>query len=81
MMKRILFSILFANQQPSNFKKLLEMNKEKISHNDYEAACAALESLRCSVVYKESQVYSFFVVMTITFNSGKPRYWGDLHYA
>lgn len=74
-------NLILLVQQPSNFKKLLEMNKEKISHNDYEAACAALESLRCSVVYKESQVYSFCDDMTITFNSGKPRYWGDLHYA
>lgn len=74
-------NLILLVQYPSNFKKLLEMNKKKISDTDYKTACAALESLCCSVVYKEAQVYSFYNNINMPFDTNRPKYWGDPIYA
>lgn len=68
-------------QHPSNFKKLLEKNKEKISEQDYENAQVALEALRPRVVYKtQAPAYLTFSNSSIVYST-IPTYWGDLNYA
>lgn len=68
-------------RSPKNFRQLLEKNKEKISGQDYEAASAAIEGLRCRVVYNAKNVrpvYSIAQDATMTFSTES--YFGDVVY-
>lgn len=71
-------NLILLVQQPHNFKKLLEMNKTRISQDEYERACAALEKLRCQVLYGKKEIYSFSGTTDVEFKTDKTRYWGDL---
>lgn len=73
-------NLILLMNHPSNFEKLLEKNKSKISPEDYKAACAALEKLFCRVSYGVNRVYSFSDTTDMEFYA-KPKYWGDLLYA
>lgn len=68
-------------QSPKNFKLLLEKNKEKISAQDYENASAAIEALRCKIMYNAKRVrpvYSIAEDATIMFST--EAYFGDVVY-
>lgn len=68
-------------RSPRNFKELLKKNKTKISEEEYQRALAALEALRCRVVYGGRQIYSFSSMADVEFGTCKTSYWGDLNYA
>ncbi len=68
-------------KHPSNFEKLLEKNRARITEEDYKTACAALEKLRCRIIYGTKSVYSFTDSTDMEFSAGKNLYWGDLNYA
>lgn len=75
-------NLILLVQHPSNFQKLLEINKDKISSDDYKTACAALEKLRCSVVYGTTHakhIYQFTDVIDLKFNNKQKRFWGDIY--
>jgi len=63
---------------PSNFEKLIEKNKSKISEEDYKTAYAALETLRCRIFYGKAQVYSFPDTVKMEFDVDK-MYWGEAY--
>ena len=66
-------------QHPSNFKELLEKNKDKISVQDYNAAMAALEALRPKVRYNaRNATYSDSTEAKFIYSTKLP-YWGDLY--
>lgn len=66
-------------QHPSNFKELLEKNKDKISAQDYNAAMAALEVLRPKVQYSaRNATYSDSTEAKFIYSTKLP-YWGDLY--
>lgn len=68
-------------QHPSNFKKLLEKNKEKITPQDYANAVAALDSLRPRIIYNnQAQTHLTSSDGAITYTT-IPYFWGDLNYA
>ena len=69
-------------QHPSNFKKLLEKNKEKISEQDYENAQKSLETLRPQITYRtqKAPAHLTFSNTSIVY-SATQTYWGDLNYA
>lgn len=67
-------------RQPSNFKALLEKNKDKITAQDYESAQAALEMLRPRVVYS-TQSMTYNADAHLVYKTRPQRYWGDLNYA
>ena len=68
-------------QHPSNFKKLLEKNSDKITPQDYSNALSALDALRPRIVYHNQ------VPVRLSSSDGSityktiPQYWGDLNYA
>ncbi len=74
-------NLILLMRHPSNFEKLLEKNKGKISTEDYKIACTALEKLRCHILYGKKQVYSFSDTTDMEFDTNKTWYWGDLNYA
>lgn len=77
-------NLIALMHSPGNFEELLEKSKAKISDDEYQRALAALEALRCRVVYgggRQRQVYSFPSVEAVEFPTSKARYWGDLNYA
>ena len=68
-------------QHPSNFKKLLEKNKDKISEQDYDSATAALEALRPRIIYRDqAPAHLTSPDGSITYYT-TPQFWGDLNYA
>lgn len=74
-------NLIYLVQQPSDFANLLEKNKDKISITDYDTARAALEDLRCRIVYSDcKKAYTYSTNEGIKY-SMKPQYWGDQNYA
>lgn len=74
-------NLIYLVQQPSDFANLLEKNKDKISIADYNTARAALDALRCRIVYPEcKKAYTYSTNEGIKY-SMKPEYWGDRNYA
>ena len=74
-------NLIFLCQQPSIFEHLLEKNKDKISHTDYENARSALEQRRPRIIYsKRNAPYTFGDNNSIVYNK-KNSYWGDRIYA
>lgn len=74
-------NLIWLAQYPSNFKKLLEMNKCKISEDDYNAACSALEGLTCRVAYSKENKYAFTDKTKLQIDLSENKYWGDSIYA
>ena len=68
-------------QQPSNFKKLLEKNKSKITAEDYASALVALEKLRLIVSYNPQPAYSLTGTKKLSYSIDTPQFWGDAKYA
>lgn len=74
-------NLIYLVQQPSNFANLLEKNKDKIAVADYEIARAALDRLRCRIIYSDCEkAYTYSADEGIHF-SMKQEYWGDQIYA
>lgn len=69
-------NLIYLAQEPRNFKTLLEKNKDRISHADYEAADAALEELRCRVIYPMREKTYSYSTSAMNIN-----YWGDRRHA
>lgn len=74
-------NLIMLVEQPSDFLRLLEQSKDKISKADYETALAALERLRCRFVYTDNKK-----TYTYSENEGirycvPQMYWGDRNYA
>ena len=64
---------------PSNFKELLEKNKDNISEQEYMTACTSLDKMQLKFVYN-SQRSTTSVIDKKRFNYSN-RYWGDVNYA
>lgn len=68
-------------RQPSNFKVLLDKNKNKITEQDYKVACAALDTMRPKVIYKtQRDTYSTSMETSVNYSMTRA-YWGDQMYA
>ena len=71
-------------QHPSNFKELLEKNKDKITVQDYLTAQASLDMLRPKILYNpattNNTIYSTRSNANISY-CATPKYWRDLNYA
>lgn len=66
-------------KRPSNFKDLLEKNKDKISDQDYATAQAAMQELQPKIIYKNKDV-TYSTDPKITYLT-IPKFWGDPNYA
>lgn len=68
-------------RQPSNFKELLEKNKDKITEQDIKVACEALESMRPKIIYNtQRDTYSTSMETSVNYSMTRA-YWGDQMYA
>lgn len=72
-------NLIALARHPNVFKELLEQNRSKISEDDYNAASAALDALRCRVVRGGKLVFSYSDTTSMEFDTTKTRYWGDLY--
>lgn len=67
-------------RHPSNFRELLQKNRDKIAKQDYENAMMHLEALRPKVIYAY-KTNSNMVYNLSPMSPGIPEFWGDLYYA
>ena len=72
-------NLIALSRHPSVFKELLDLNKAKISTDDYNTAVSALEALRCRVVWGGKEIYSYSDTISMEFNTTRAQYWGDLY--
>ena len=72
-------NLIALSRHPSVVKELLDLNKAKISTDDYNTAVSALEALRCRVVWGGKEIYSYSDTTSMEFNTTRDQYWGDFY--